>query len=476
MATSVPSVTFGPSGFIAPSEPAVLAGVQADINTAFGGNVNPALNTPQGQLASSEAAVIGNTNATFVYQSNQVDPAFATGRMQDAIARIYFLERLPSRPTVAQATCSGLTGVVIPVGAIARAADGNLYICTQQGQIPQSGSIVLSFACNAVGPIPCPEGSLNRIYKAITGWDSIVNLADGVLGANTESRQAFEERRQQTVAANSVGSVPAVLGAVLQVDNILDAYVIDNPSNSPVVIGDFTVARNSLYVAAVGGAAQDVGEAIWKKKAPGCSYNGNTTVTVFDSNSGYSPPFPSYQVSFETPAPLAVLYKVTISNNPLVPADAVTQIQSAIINAFSGADGGARARIGSTIFASRYVTPIVALGSWAQIAALTVGSDNTPAAVVTGSISGTTLTVTAVTSGALAVGQTLSDGTGAITVGTTITSFISGSGSTGTYGISNAQTVGSETITVATADRPSVAVGIDQVPTISAANIVVILQ
>jgi microcystin-dependent protein len=66
-------------------------------------------------------------------------------------------------------------------------------------------------------------------------------------------------------------------------------------------------------------------------------------------------------------------------------------------------------------------------------------------AVVTGSISTTTLTVTAVTRGTLAIGDTIS-GTG-ITAGTTITGFISGSGGAGTYTVSASQTVASTTVT-----------------------------
>jgi hypothetical protein len=66
-------------------------------------------------------------------------------------------------------------------------------------------------------------------------------------------------------------------------------------------------------------------------------------------------------------------------------------------------------------------------------------------ATVTGSISGTTLTVSAVTSGVLAVGSTIS-GTG-ITAGTTITAFITGTGGTGTYTVSASQSTGAVTIT-----------------------------
>jgi hypothetical protein len=63
---------------------------------------------------------------------------------------------------------------------------------------------------------------------------------------------------------------------------------------------------------------------------------------------------------------------------------------------------------------------------------------------VTASISGTTMTVTAVALGALAVGQGIS-GTG-VTPGTTITALGTGTGGTGTYTVSASQTVGSTTI------------------------------
>lgn len=68
----------------------------------------------------------------------------------------------------------------------------------------------------------------------------------------------------------------------------------------------------------------------------------------------------------------------------------------------------------------------------------------TAQAVVTGSITGTVMTVSAVTSGTLAVGQPI---TGAgVTAGTVISSLGTGSGGTGTYNVSISQTVASATI------------------------------
>ena len=67
------------------------------------------------------------------------------------------------------------------------------------------------------------------------------------------------------------------------------------------------------------------------------------------------------------------------------------------------------------------------------------------AASVTASIAGTVMDVTAVGSGTLSIGQTLS-GSG-VTAGTTIVAEGTGSGGTGTYTVSVSQTVASTTIT-----------------------------
>lgn len=475
MATSVPKPQWTQTGFVIPQTADILTGVQADINSAFGGNVNMDLTTPQGQLASSETAVIDNTNQTFLYYTQQVDPAYASGRMQDAIARIYFIARNPAQPTTVQATCTGLAGTVIPVGALALAADGNQYICTQAGTIPVAGNIVLSFACTVNGPIACPAGSLNQIYQAIPGWDAINNVSDGVLGNNVESRDAFEARRAASVALNSRGSLPSVLGAVLAVPNVIDAYVTENTQNTAQTVGGVLLAANSLYVCTSGGASADIAQAIWSRKAPGCAYNGNTTVLVQDTNSGYSPPYPSYNVSFQIANPLSIVFSVTISNTASVPADATTQIQNAIISAFAGGDGGPRARIGATLFASRFYSTIAALGSWAQIISIKVGSVNTSAATFVGSIIGNTLTVSSVSAGTLAVGQTLFDTTGNLAPNTKITALGTGTGGTGTYTVSNTFDVTTETMQAVAADRDDVVVQINQIPAVSAADITVTL-
>lgn len=372
--TNVTPVTFTPTGVDAPQVSAIKAGVYADYNDAFGGNLNPADETPQGQLITTTTAIVADANGRWVWLVNQIDPDTADGFMQDAIARIYFLDRSPGAPTAVQCVCTGAAGTQIPVGAEAQDTSGNRYLCTQAGEIPVSGSITLSFANVNNGPIPCPANTLTTIYRAIPGWESINNPLPGVLGRLVESRSEFEYRRRNSVALNARGSLPSIYSAVFDLDDVLDVYAFENTTNAPIQVGstNYTLVPHSLYVAVVGGDTQAIAEAIWRKKDVGCDYNGNTSVIVMDT-SGYSAPQPQYTVKFQRPTALPFYFQVTIANSPTLPANIEQLVQAAIVNAFNGGDGGQRARIGSLVLASRYVGPVQAIDDDLSIVDINIG-------------------------------------------------------------------------------------------------------
>lgn len=115
--------------------------------------------------------------------------------------------------------------------------------------------------------------------------------------------------------------------------------------------------------------------------------------------------------------------------NVNVAAGADTQVQYNDLGGF-GADAG---------FTYNDVTDAVTLNGKVYSS-----GHNLPNTVFTGSISGTTLTVSAMTSGFIEIGMTIS-GTG-VTTGTTITALGTGTGFTGTYTVSVSQTAASTTI------------------------------
>ena len=490
--TNVPAIQWLASGPVAPSESAVLAGVQADMNAAFqttlnftttnGSQTNP---TPQGQLAASMTAAIANANDMVLARVNAVDPAFAADRDQDALARIYFLERIASQPTVIEVICTGTVNLPIPLGASVRDSAGNIYLCTTAGVIGSGGTVTLPFANAITGPVAVP--ATVSIYQAVSGWDSAA-VSSGILGKNVENRAQFEDRRRAAIAKNSVGMAQSVRGAVLDQNNcpgVTDCYAWSNDSGSPVVRQGLTIPANSLYVAVTGGNSAQIAHAIWLKKGCGTPYySGNTSVTVQDTD-GYVPPYPSYTVTYEIPDGLPIVVQVTLANSSAVPSNASALIQAAVTGALTGADGGTPARIAGELLASRFYSAIMAptingvvnqfYCSWAQPISILIGSPLAPAAVFTGSITGTTLSVTAVASGTLAVGQTLFDTTGHLITGTTITALGTGTGGTGDYTVNFTQTVGSETMSGVTAALFAITPNLNQIPTSSAPLINTIL-
>ena len=360
--TNVPALQWTPQGLIVPTQAAILAGAIADINQAFGGNLNfTNLNTPQGQLASSLAAIIANCYAQIAYFVTQIDPDVAQSFMQDAIARIYFLNRNPGVPTAVQCQCTGLAGTAIPAGAQASDTSGNLYVCAGAGVIGSGGTVTLEFENVVAGPIACPENTLTDIYQAIPGWDSIGNSAPGIVGANVETQAAFALRRAATVAALSQGAGPSVYGAVFEVPGVIDVYYVENDTNATVNVGstNYPLLPYSMYVGVVGGVAAAIAQAIYLKKSPGCNMNGNTTVVVTDT-SGYQTPIPVYNITFNIPTPTPILFAVQIASGSYVPANIAAIVQAAIIAQFTGTNGAPRARIGSLLLVSDFYPPVLA--------------------------------------------------------------------------------------------------------------------
>jgi hypothetical protein len=250
-------------------------------------------------------------------------------------------------------------------------------------------------------------------------------------------------------------------------------------SGSPISlqIGGVQINSNSIYVCVAGGLATAVAAAIWSKKPPGCGYTGNTTTTVYDTSTPYGSPGIPYTVSFQTATNLPIFIAVSLKNSSAVPSNVATLVQTAIMNAFAGIDGGLPAQIGRPIINSRFSAGIAALGAWAQVLAIQTSSANdSPAAIFSGSIAANSvvLTVASFTSGSgtLAAGNGLIGAT--ISPGTTIVNQLTGSaGQTGTYTVSINQTATSGTVNSYLVDNFQEIININQMPVISAAYITV---
>jgi hypothetical protein len=490
-ATNVPAITWVNGAPVVPTEQAVLAGRQADFISAYGSALNTSPTTPQGQVIASDTAIIGDKNANVALVASMVDPDQAVGAWQDAIGAIYFLERVAAAGSVKTVTCIGAVGTPIPAGALIQDPSGYFWAATGLITIDSTGSTSGTFQCQTTGPIAWAGNTPCTICTQVNGWDQAISTLAAASGNNVESRAAFENRRRNSVAINSHGTPDAIKGNVLAVPNVLSAYVIDNPTGGAITVGStaYSVAAHSVLVSVYGGLASDIAKAIWTAKDGGCAYNGGTSAVVTDTSYPVGSQ-PTYTVSWLTPTPKPVYFVVTLQNNGSLPVDIVAQVQAAVLATFNGTDvaESVPAGIALTISGSRYSTQINLISSAVNIQSILVGLQT----AVTGESVGTGTGSTA-TFGHTAAHLSVVPGTVTVTAGVVVATddghgHLTGIGiATGT--INYATGVISLTYSVAPPNTTPITMaynyaspssgiitpGVDQMPTLVAASVVVVL-
>lgn len=325
-------------------------------------DINTAPETPQGQIIDAETLAITQKDAELAFLANMFNPKTARGIWQDALAEIYFIKRKKAVNSRCYCVLTGLNGTVIEKGSkIQSSADGTYWNLLETVTINNNSSVTALFECGSEGAVIASPNTLTKIITTVVGWDTVNNLQAAIVGSLEESQQAFEKRRYDSVALNSVGTTASVFSRVNQIDDVVGCYVVDNKTNVNKIIDDYLLKPHSIYVAVIGGSNQDIAEAIYRSLSAGCDYNGNTQITVVDPHT-----HAKEKVTFMRPTQQNVYIKVNVFDKDL-PDDYENLIKNAVITNFYGQDeqidiaGEAvtRAIMGQDIYASRFLPSIL---------------------------------------------------------------------------------------------------------------------
>ena len=367
----IPEITITDKGYSVPTTEQVNAGVWSVLKSALGDNLSMVQGTPQYQLATVLTAIITDKNNQFVQLANQFDPRYADGIYQDAIGELYFMKRKQATHSVAPVAFTGLNGVVIPAGFLLQDVAGNIWETTGVSNIGNTGTVTGQAICQTAGAIEANVNSITTIISALSGLDSVTNNDSAVAGYAEEDRADFEVRRQESVALNGKMTDAATRGAVLALPNVVDCYVRSNPTDATITVGEtnYSLIRNSIVVSVVGGVDYDIAEQALIKAGTGCSFNGNTPITVYD-NTYENSPIP-YDIKILRPDFLDVYIQVKVLDISKVTVQDQTTIKNAILAGLS--TGNLKARIGGTIIPAAYMCGLPGIG----IVSLKVSTDNT---------------------------------------------------------------------------------------------------
>lgn len=351
---SVFDIQFTENGIVAPSTATIKTAWQEIFKLIFGSNIYLDDASPQGMLVTALTKVVANKNAQFIFLANQFNPSNSSKNFQDAMGQLYYLSRKSATSSTTMCECRGLAGTVLngantPNPAQAISENGDIFECVNTVTIPASGIIMTQFRAKETGIIPVNANTINKIYKQVIGWDSINNPNNGVVGTLVENRLDFENRRKNSLAINATGNREAVESAILNLENVSDCKVLENKSSEAITTQGVTLVRNSIYVIIEGGeTAQKIAKTIREKASGGCATNGSESVLLETD---------LVPIKFDYVSPIATYVKVSVEDNNL-PTDYVQQVKEAIVNNFTGEDGAVKVKIGETLYASRFYTPL----------------------------------------------------------------------------------------------------------------------
>ncbi len=321
-------------------------------------STTPELNTdpetPAGQLVDGITALIVEKDNEVLKLGNMFNPLTAVGVFQEALAKIYFLNRLVDQPTLVSCTCTGLPGTFIPQGSIAEDEEGNRFISTNAATIGSGKTTEIVFSCTVPGPIQVNSSTLNKIITVIPGWDSVNNTTAGVVGRLRESQSEFEERRFNSVAKNSHGLAESVGANVANLSNVIASKIVQNRDGDEKSILGVTVPAHSIYLSVFGGKKEEIGQVLYNKLDAGCGTAGNTSVEVIDSINGSI-----HKFFYTVPTPQTVYIKITIVPDTIYDEN---KIKNAVINNFNGGDIYPKVIMGEQLFSSRFYQTIINAG------------------------------------------------------------------------------------------------------------------
>ena len=231
--------------------------------------------------------------------------------------------------------------------------------------IPVSGEVTVTATAQAEGAVAALAGEVSEIATPTRGWQSVTNAAPAVLGAETESDAALRLRQTYSVAIPSRTIFEGVIGAVLDLPEVLKVRGYENDSDGA---DDNGIPAHSICIVAQGGSASDIAHAIWLKKTPGCGTYGSTTEVVIDSNGGFS------QIRFSRPVEKKLRVTVSITPEAGYVAPTAEEIKAAIVKYVT------TLQIGQDVSISRVTAVVISVASTFDIGSITMGIAAAPQA------------------------------------------------------------------------------------------------
>lgn len=364
----------------------LLSDIKAEIEEQQRNDISPGLNQSStavlGQLNGIFAAKVAELWEVLLAVYRSIDPDSATGEALDNLCLLTGIVRLAATKSTVTLTATGTPTTVLPAGRVA-SVNGNssarfdtlasatitalsawanthayvvgdrvtnasrAYQCITAGTSAGSGgptttssnitdgsvhwrylgqgtgAVNVAAEAEALGSTIGLAATLTVIETPVSGWSNVTNFLDVTVGRNEESDAALRLRRAEALQTTGAGAVDAIRGDVLRVSGVTQAFVFENVTDATDGAG---LPPHSFETVVLGGAANDLAQAIWDSKPAGIKTYGGTSGTAVDASGA------NQTINFSRPTSINIYHVINVKINAgTFPSDGDAQIKTALL-------------------------------------------------------------------------------------------------------------------------------------------------
>lgn len=317
------------AGYTAKTVEEISGEIRDDLLSTIDANLDLSAENPMGQIVG-----IFSAKCAELWELGQVcyeayNPDAAEGVALDNVCALSGTLRDPT--TRSEVTCTlnldagtYLAGTLVAnvVGAPDRTFRNKSIIVSSGGV--QTGII---FESTEYGPIVANAGTLTAITAPVTGWNSITNPADCTLGKDEETDTHLRVKRQAELAQAGACTADALRAALLEVDGVLQVFVLENDTDVPDANGLPPHSFECIIFDGVSPAADDatIAAVIWANKPTGMRSFGSTSQSTTDSTGA------SQSVKFSRATSQAFYLTYTVTTTADYPVDGDDRVKAAAV-------------------------------------------------------------------------------------------------------------------------------------------------
>ncbi|MEK8128655.1 baseplate J/gp47 family protein [Paenibacillus filicis] len=250
----------------------------ADARSIFGQDIYLENDSQDYQWISAVSNIIYDAFLTNQAVYNSRGPSTAIGSPLDIIVKINGIKRQPAVYSTCPVLLTGSPGATVTNGVVGDSA-GYMWSLTNPVILDGTGKATALATCQTPGPITANPGQITKIVTPTFGWIAVSNADYATLGAYAETDGQLRSRQSISTSQPSRTVLEGIKGAVAAVQGTERFEVYENDTN---VIDSNGLPPHSITAVVEGGTNQDIAQAIYRKKGPGCYTNGTISVDITD--------------------------------------------------------------------------------------------------------------------------------------------------------------------------------------------------